>query len=355
MNSGNIRVLILDLDSASRNELVRQLEEHPDIKVVGQAAHRRQAIRLLQQLMPDLLILTLDTSSPDNVEVVETIMATSAIPILVMRFCPEKQWDEDYISRGALAVLHHSSDFPLSTDALHRKVELLVGVKVIRHIKGLRHPTEPVMPAACPTMNAVKTTQDWPFVLAIACSTGGPQALSKLLQDLPGTFPCPVLIAQHIADGFAKNMVHWLDSVTELKVRLAQEDDRVEAGYVYILPPEQHLIVKSNQRLAAIPRQESDVYHPSCNLLLESVAEVFREKAVGLIMTGMGSDGCRGIELIFRRGGRTLAQDEESSVVFGMNKNAIDKQLIHRTIPLNGLASVLLSMALHGHFESKLP
>lgn len=82
-------------------------------------------------------------------------------------------------------------------------------------------------------------------MLAIACSTGGPQALSKLLQELPGTFPCPVLIAQHIADGFAKDMVRWLDSVTELKVRLAQEDDRVQAGYVYILPPEQHLIVKT--------------------------------------------------------------------------------------------------------------
>lgn len=355
MNRSNIRVLILDLGSASRNELVRQLEDHPHIKVVGQAAHRRQAIRLLQQLMPDLLILTLDISSADNVEIVETIMATSAIPILVMRFYPENQWDDDYISRGALAVLHHSSDSPLSTDALHRKVELLVGVKVIRHIKGLRYPSEPVIPTVRPMMDVVKTPQDWPFVLAIACSTGGPQALSKLLQDLPGTFPCPVLIAQHIADGFAKNMVHWLDSVTDLKVRLAQEDDRVEAGYVYILPPEQHLIVKSNQRLAAIPRQESDVYHPSCNLLLESVAEVFREKAVGLIMTGMGSDGCRGIELIVRRGGTTLAQDEESSVVFGMNKNAIDKQLIHRTIPLDGLAAVLLSMACHGHVESKLP
>lgn len=355
MNSSNIRVLILDLGSASRNELVRQLEDHPHIKVVGQAAHRRQAIRLLQQLMPDLLILTLDISSADNVEIVETIMATSAIPILVMRFYPENQWDDDYISRGALAVLHHSSDSPLSTDALHRKVELLVGVKVIRHIKGLRYPGEPVIPTVRPMMDVAKTPQDWPFVLAIACSTGGPQALSKLLQDLPGTFPCPVLIAQHIADGFAKNMVHWLDSVTDLKVRLAQEDDRVEAGYVYILPPEQHLIVKSNQRLAAIPRQESDVYHPSCNLLLESVAEVFREKAVGLIMTGMGSDGCRGIELIVRRGGTTLAQDEESSVVFGMNKNAIDKQLIHRTIPLDGLAAVLLSMACHGHVESKLP
>ncbi|MEB1053843.1 chemotaxis protein CheB [Citrobacter portucalensis] len=355
MNSSNIRVLILDLGSASRNELVRQLEDHPHIKVVGQAAHRRQAIRLLQQLMPDLLILTLDISSADNVEIVETIMATSAIPILVMRFYPENQWDDDYISRGALAVLHHSSDSPLSTDALHRKVELLVGVKVIRHIKGLRYPSEPVIPIVRPMMDVAKTSQDWPFVLAIACSTGGPQALSKLLQELPGTFPCPVLIAQHIADGFAKNMVHWLDSVTDLKVRLAQEDDRVEAGYVYILPPEQHLIVKSNQRLAAIPRQESDVYHPSCNLLLESVAEVFREKAVGLIMTGMGSDGCRGIELIVRRGGTTLAQDEESSVVFGMNKNAIDKQLIHRTIPLDGLAAVLLSMACHGHVESKLP
>lgn len=355
MNSDDIRVLILDLDSVSRNELVRQLEDHPHIKVVGQAAHRRQAIRLLQQLMPDLLILTLETSTADNVEFVETIMATSAIPILVMRFFPENQWDEDYISRGALAVLHHSSDSPLSTEALHRKVELLVGVKVIRHIKGLRYPGGPVISGERPRLEAEKTTSDWPFVLAIACSTGGPQALSKLLHGLPATFPCPVLIAQHIADGFAKNMVHWLDSVTELKVRLAEENDRVEAGYVYILPPEQHLIVKSNQRLAAIPRQESDVYHPSCNLLLESVAEVFREKAVGLIMTGMGSDGCRGIELIFQRGGRTLAQDEESSVVFGMNKNAIDKQLIHRTIPLDGLAKVLLSMAFYGHFESKLP
>lgn len=355
MNSGNIRVLILDLGSVSRNELVRQLEEHPQIKVVGQAAHRRQAIRLLQQLMPDLLILTLDTSTADNVEIVETIMATSAIPILVMRFFPENQWDDDYISRGALAVLYQSSDPPLSNDALHRKVELLVGVKVIRHIKGLRYPTELKMPVDRPDTRVARAQEDWPFVLAIACSTGGPQALSKLLQALPGTFPCPVLIAQHIADGFAKNMVHWLDSVTDLKVRLAQVGDRVEAGYVYILPPEQHLIVKNDQRLAAIPRQESDVYHPSCNLLLESVAEVFREKAVGLIMTGMGSDGCRGIELIFQRGGRTLAQDEESSVVFGMNKNAIDKQLIHRTIPLDDLAKVLLSMAFHGHFESTLP
>lgn len=285
-------------------------------------------------------------------------MATRAVPILVMRFCPETQCDDDYISHGALAVLHHSSDAPLTTDALHRKVELLVGVKVIRHIKGLRYPTEPVMPtivAAPPVIDGVQTPQDWPFVLAIACSTGGPQALSKLLHDLPSTFPCPVLIAQHIADGFAKNMVNWLDSVTELKVRLAQVDDRVEAGHVYILPPEQHLIVQKNHRLAAIPRQESDVYHPSCDLLLESVAGVFREKAVGLIMTGMGSDGCRGIELIYQRGGRTLAQDEDSSVVFGMNKNAIDKQLIHRTIPLDGLAKELLSMAFHGHFESQLP
>ncbi|QLS04937.1 chemotaxis protein CheB [Citrobacter freundii] len=355
MSSRGIRVLILDLGSVSRNQLVKQLEDHPHISVVGQAAHRRQAMRLLQQLGPDLLILTLETSTADNVEIVETIMATSAIPILVMHFGGENAGDEDYISRGALAVLHHNYDSPLATRTLHRQVELLVGVKVIRHIKGLRYPAEPSVSGTRLAMETIETTADWPYVLAIACSTGGPQALSKLLQDLPGTFPCPVLIAQHIADGFAKNMVHWLDSVTDLKVRLAQDNDPVEAGNVYILPPEQHLIVKSNQRLATVPRQESDVYHPSCNLLLESVAEVFREKAVGLIMTGMGSDGCRGIELIVQRGGRTLAQDEESSVVFGMNKNAIDKQLIHRTIPLNGLAKVLLSMAGHGHFESTLP
>ncbi|AYN29040.1 MULTISPECIES: chemotaxis protein CheB [Buttiauxella] len=352
MTLPKIRVLIVDHGSESRDSLIRQLEMNKNIVVVGQAVQREQAASLVQKMAPNLLVLTLGAPDSENVETVETIMATCAIPIMVMRYYADAQWDTEYITRGALAVVDNQGESLQATQALHRQVEMLVGVKVIRHIQGLRHHAEP------PTKPASVTEaphHQWPFVLAIACSTGGPQALSKLLQALPAVFPCPIIIAQHIADGFAKSMVQWLDSVTELEVRLAGENDILTAGRVYILPPEHHLVVKKHHRLATIPRKTSDVYHPSCNLLLESVAEVYGEKSVGLIMTGMGSDGCRGIEAIFHKGGKTLAQDEVTSVVFGMNKFAIDKNVIHKILPLEKLAGALLAMAHQGKFEGKLP
>jgi two-component system chemotaxis response regulator CheB len=353
MSTPKIRVLIVDHGGSSRNDLIRQLEMNKSIEVVGQAVHREQAASLVQKMAPQLLVLTLGAPGRENVETVETIMATCAIPIMVMRYYADAQWDAEFITRGALAVVCNPGESVLATKSLHRQVEMLVGVKVIRHIQGLRHHAEgAAKPVPIPEI-AQPQHHEWPFVLAIACSTGGPQALSKLLQALPGIFPCPIIIAQHIADGFATSMVQWLDGITELQVQLAQVNDVLTAGRVYILPPEQHLVVKKNHRLAAVARQASDVYHPSCNLLLESVAEVYREKAVGLIMTGMGSDGCRGIEAIFQKGGKTLAQDEVTSVVFGMNKFAIDKNVIHKILPLEQLAATLLAMAHPRYFAGK--
>ena len=355
MTRPKIRVLIVDHGSVSRNDLIRQLEINKNIVVVGQAVHREQAASLVQKMAPQLLVLTLGAPGPENVETVETIMATCAIPIMVMRYYPDAQWDAEFITRGALAVVNNQGESAQATKALHRQVEMLVGVKVIRHIQGLRHHPEVQPDSIQAPIFDDAYHREWPYVLAIACSTGGPQALSKLLQALPADFPCPIIIAQHIADGFAKSMVEWLDSVTGLIVQLAQENDVLCAGHVYILPPEHHLVVKKYHRLAVIPRKATDVYHPSCNLLLESVAEVYGEKAVGLIMTGMGSDGCRGIEAIFHNGGKTLAQDEVSSVVFGMNKFAIDKNVVHKTLPLEKLAGALLAMTRLGHSEGKLP
>ncbi|RPH27261.1 protein-glutamate methylesterase [Buttiauxella warmboldiae] len=356
MTRPKIRVLIVDHCSISRNDLIRQLEINNHIEVVGQAVHREQAASLVQKMVPQLLVLTLESPGSENVETVATIMATCAIPIMVMRYYPDAQWDAEFITCGALAVVNNQGESALATKALHRQVEMLAGVKVIRHIQGLRHHSEAASKNLPPPSELASAYPcEWPYVLAIACSTGGPQALSKLLQALPVNFPCPILIAQHIADGFAKSMVQWLDSVTGLQVQLAQQNDVLCAGHVYILPPEHHLVVKQYHRLAAIPRQVSDVYHPSCNMLLESVAEVYGARAVGLIMTGMGSDGCRGIEAIYHHGGKTLAQDEQTSVVFGMNKLAIDKKVIHKILPLEKLAGALVTMADFGHPEGQLP
>ena len=139
-----------------------------------------------------------------------------------------------------IAVIHHSQRMLCIV-----KVELLVGVKVIRHIKGLRYPGEPVIPTARPMIDVVKRHRTGLLCWRLPARRAGRRRSVNCYRSCPVRSRARYFIAQHIADGFAKNMVHWLDSVTDLKVRLAQEDDRVEAGYVYILPPEQHLIVKT--------------------------------------------------------------------------------------------------------------
>lgn len=178
-------------------------------------------------------------------------------------------------------------------------------------------------------------------VLAVASSTGGPQALVVLLGALPANFPCPVLVAQHIAHGFAPGMVRWLATVCKLPVRLATDGEVVADGTVYVAPSETHMALSAGRRLVLTPPLEGDIYHPSCDHLLGSVAAVCGRDAVGLILTGMGSDGARGMEMIHQAGGATIAQDEASSVIFGMNQVAIARGAAQQVLPVQQIAPAL--------------
>jgi two-component system chemotaxis response regulator CheB len=180
-------------------------------------------------------------------------------------------------------------------------------------------------------------------VVAIAASAGGPQAIQAILSRLPSGFP-PIVIAQHIGDGFVAGMVEWLARSTPLAVRQAVPGDRLEVGTVYFNPAECSMSVEPGGILRLAPRDAAQVYQPCCDTLLLSVAKACRERAVGLILSGMGDDGVEGMLAIRKAGGVTLAQDAASSVVYGMNGMAIERGCIDRVLDLDRIPEELVRL-----------
>jgi two-component system chemotaxis response regulator CheB len=230
------------------------------------------------------------------------------------------------------------------------KVRLLAGVSVVTRLRLRKTTVDACAPAALSigltALNQPATgPSSYPKVFAIACSTGGPQALAQILSALPSEFSCPVLVAQHIADGFASGMVDWLSGICRLPVRLAQQGEPLQAGVIHFSPSESHLSVTPTRHMALLARSPRDVFHPSCDVLLSSVADVFGPQAVGIILTGMSHDGARGLANIHEKGGMTLAQDEATSVVFGMNRVAIESGCVRQVLPLKELAPAMVQLA----------
>jgi two-component system chemotaxis response regulator CheB len=303
------------------------------------------ALARAAELQPQLITMDLEMPVMGGLEAIEEIMHVQAVPILVVSGQADSTNAYQAVSRGALEVVPKPGlDQDLARELIDR-VKLLAGVRVIRHLRRARREPAaapvPVPPAPMPADGASGPARFEAVV--IAASTGGPQALATLLPGLPADLPVPVLIAQHIADGFAGDMAQWLDTLTPLPVCLARDREIVAPGRIYLAPSEQHLQVSPARRLQYLPRAEGDHYHPSCDRLLESAAAVYGRRCLGLILTGMGSDGVAGLRAIRDRGGTTLAQDEASSVIYGMNGLAVQAGLAHQVLPLEQLAGAIRS------------
>jgi two-component system chemotaxis response regulator CheB len=183
-----------------------------------------------------------------------------------------------------------------------------------------------------------------PQLLAIAASTGGPSALQTILLGLGADFLLPTLVAQHIARGFVEGMVAWLNGTTPLPVHVAQLGEQLLPGHVYLAPDEQHLLAGAGGVVCLRPSAASDRYCPSADLLFEGVAAIYGSRAIGVILTGMGNDGARGLATLRAAGSATLAQNETSCVVYGMPQAAVAAGAVVRIEPLSDLASVILQL-----------
>lgn len=344
-----IRVLIVDDSSMARGLLRALLADQPDIEVVGDAGSTKQALRLIKELQPDIITMDLDMPGTSGLQAIEEIMHQRARPILVVSRFTEQFSREAALAAGALDAMDMPEFSTAHGDLLLEKIRMLASIPVVTRIRSHSTPplpshTDSVMVEAKP-LRFPTTTDHYSKVFVIACSTGGPQALAKLLPMLPKDFPSPILIAQHIASGFAQELVDWLRTISPLPVELAQEGATLRPGAIYVSPAEQNLAVTPNRSLTLHPQGSNDTYHPSCDVLLESVAKVFGRQAIGIILTGMGRDGAKGMACIREAQGYTLAQDEASSLIYGMNRVAIEAGAVQEVLPLSDIPAAMLRLS----------
>lgn len=336
-----IRVVIADDSRVTRDVLRTILTRDGDIEIVGEAANGLEAIELARRLTPQLITMDLIMPVLDGLGAIEEIMHTKGVPILVVSDRSHAETAYQALELGALEVMPKPTLESDDAERLLERVRLLSGVAVITRLRrrSLAQPlaTRPVAP-----QNSEMAPRGFQYIIAIACSTGGPQALARLLNRLPANFPAPIVIAQHISHGFIEGMAQWLASLCILPISVGKHGERLKPGHVYLSPSESNLCITPHHRFQLQASQAEALYHPSGDVLLKSVAEVYGADAIGLILTGMGRDGVSGMRAIHLGGGQTIAQDEESSVIYGMNQEAVNAGVIHHIVALDDLPGRLM-------------
>jgi two-component system chemotaxis response regulator CheB len=339
-----IRVLVVDDSSLFRAAFAAVLQSDPELKVVATAKNGLEAVDKVQEHRPD--IVTMDVNMPvlNGYEAVEKIMAFCPTPIVMVTASASKQAEEGIIRALGLGALDVAGKPDLARPEgreharqLIEKIKVLSKARVIRHMAGLRlfHSDQRLRPPP--------KAQHW-GVVAVASSTGGPAALARILSSLPADLAAAVVVAQHIADGFTQMLVHWLSTVTALKVVEAQPHTPLMPGNVVVGPSGRHVEVDQDEKLRLLDTPPVHGCRPSGDVLLSSVAKTFGSRAVGVILTGMGRDGAEGAQAVRRRGGCVIAQDEASCVIFGMPKATIDEGAADKVLPLDEIGGEIVRL-----------
>lgn len=345
-----LRVLVVDDSVTVRKHLVELLEADPEIEVVGEAGDGKSAIELCRDLRPDVLTLDMMLPVMTGLAVTEYVMAHFPTPILIVSASVNRGelfHSYDALAAGAVEWLEKAPGHGLDGEweqLFLRTVKLVSRIKVITHLRGRMTRAAPVVAPS----NGRPPGSTAPRVVAIGASTGGPGAVSDLLRGLPPKFPLPILLVIHIGPLFATAFADWLDGQSHLRVSYANDGELlppVGEGRVLMAPPGRHLVLR-DRRLWLSDAPERHSCRPSVDALFESVATDAGAAASACLLTGMGRDGAAGLLAVRRAGGATIAQDEASSVVFGMPREAILLGAAQRILPLDEIPRALASLAL---------
>lgn len=337
-----IRVLVAD-DSSFVRELIRaMLESEPDIQVVGEAYHGLDAVEKAVTLKPDIITMDIEMPVLSGLEAIEKIMTTNPVPILVITALTGVRTAFAAVAKGALDVVEKPDISQESSKILVNKIRKLAMVDMHAHLLARNRTVATVSPVQS-NGNGVRAEHKHDLI-AIAASTGGPQAIHTILSGLPATLPNPILVTLHIATGFTKGLVDWLAEGTRLKVKVAASGDRVSAGHVYVNPAENSMTLVGESLLLGT-HPVNTVFRPCCNTMLASVARNCGNKSIGIILSGMGNDGVEGIGAIKAAGGMTIAQSSASSVINGMNKLAVDKGYVKQVLSPLEISTLLAGFA----------
>lgn len=330
-----IRVLLAEDSATSREALLAIFAGDPGFEVVGVAKDGGEVVALAQRLRPDVVAMDIHMPVLDGYEATRRIMADAPTPIVIVTASvsvSDAQASLNALRAGALGLCEKPSlaDEPGAEEVrarFLRTIRALADVKVVRR----RHPA--LVAGRRPAGNGTQAFQ----VVAVAASTGGPAALAQLVAALPATLPVPVLVVQHNTAGFMPALASWLNGSGNLQVRVARHGERPDRATLYLAPDDHHLGVTSEGRIALDGRAPIAGFRPSASLLFDSVGHTYGPRSLAVVLTGMGSDGTDGLRQLHAAGGRVIAQDEASSVVFGMPRAAIAAGIVDEIVSLDDL------------------
>ncbi len=333
------RVLIVDDSAFVRKAVARMLREAADIEVVGTASDGEEGLAMAHDLRPDVVTLDIKMPKLGGLGTLERLMAERPVAVLLLSSLTQEGAEVTLraLELGAMDFVDKSSVEPMSMLSLTK--ELVEKVRALGHarVKGRRRGKG---------RRAATATEAAAEVVVIAASTGGPSSLQSLVSGLPAGLRATILVVQHIPRGFTHSLAERLDARSAIPVREAADGDLIEPGRVFIAPAGIHTRLRrrgARVRIVLDEEPRDALHRPSADVLMASAASAFGPRTVGVVLTGMGSDGTEGLRAIQAAGGHTLAESEETCVIYGMPKSAVAAGVVSRIVPLDRMADEILA------------
>jgi two-component system, chemotaxis family, protein-glutamate methylesterase/glutaminase len=344
-----INVLVVDDSAVVRMHLVQLLESDPQIRVMAAVNNGQTALEFIKAQIPDVVVMDIHMPVMDGFEATRRIMETQPVPIIICTATTntkEVAMTFRVMEAGAVACVEkpmgrEHPDFETIAANLLQTVKLMSEVKVVRRWARVRTTATPA--PALPVGEGRQTPGEI-SVVGIGTSTGGPPVLQTILGGLPKNFSVPILIVQHIAQGFLPGLAEWLNQTTGFQVQIAAYGVCPLPGHVYLAPDNLHMGIGPGGRILLTEEELENGLRPAVSYLFRSLAEVCGPRSVGVLLTGMGSDGAAELKLMRDKGAVTIAQDRESSIVHGMPGEAIALGGATHVLPPDKIAELLLTL-----------
>ncbi|HWR08205.1 chemotaxis response regulator protein-glutamate methylesterase [Sporomusa sp.] len=342
-----IKVLVVD-DSVFMRKLLSDLfASETDFTVLDTARNGKDAIDKVKRLKPDLITMDVEMPVMDGITALEVVMKECPTPVVMISSLTQAGAEATLraLELGAVEFVAKTAG-PISNISGIRaeilskcRAAVKANVAQLTKIQPVNLLNSPFKMAATTGLVADER------IVAIGTSTGGPRALQEIITKLPGNIPCAVVIVQHMPPGFTKSLAERLNSLSSVTVKEAEQNDVLRPGLVLIAPGDYHMVVEREGGKAVVKLNQNPPlggHRPAVDPMMESVARIFGSKAVGVILTGMGHDGAKGIQAIKRHNGQTIAEDQSTAVVFGMPKSAIEMGVVDKITPITGVTAEIL-------------
>lgn len=341
-----IKVLVVDDSFFMRKLISDMLSSDPDIEIIDTARDGVEAVNKAAELRPNVVIMDVELPKMDGLTALRNIMSENPMPVVMLTAMDKIEADLAMKSfeYGAVDFVSKPSK-PISLDIEEVRDELISKIKTAAEVDVKKMEVGTVKKVLAEKMFVPPPTKK--EVLVIGGSTGGPHALSEILPKLHQNFPLAVLIVQHMPEGFTKPFAERLSWQGSIELKEAEDGDPVKPGLALLAPAGQHMVVKREDEKAVVRLNWGPLVNnmrPSIDVLMKSVAAIYGDRVIGVLLSGMGKDGAAGMKAIKDRGGRTIVQDEATSVIFGMQKVAMELGCVDSVVPLSGIATKIMEV-----------